>query len=312
MRERGGSYFGANPLTGSIGVVTINMPRIGYLSSSEEEFFERLSHLMELIKESLERKRESIEDLTERGLYPYSKFYLRNVKERFGEYWKNHFSTIGLVGMNEACLNFLGEPIYTDAGRSFTLRVLDFMREKLLEFQEETGNNYNLEATPAESTAYRLAKLDKKKYPNIIVANEDRYREGAEPFYTNSTQLPVNYTDDPFIALDLQDEFQVKYTGGTVLHFFIGERIYDTKALKNFIKKVCENYRLPYFTITPTFSVCPNHGYISGEKEVCPLCGAKTEIYSRIVGYLRPVHQWNEGKREEFKLRRTFKKERIS
>lgn len=312
LEKKGGSYFGANPLTGSIGVVTINMPRIGYLSRSEEEFFERLSQLMELAKKSLEIKREVIEDLTERGLYPYSKFYLRSVKERFGEYWKNHFSTIGIVGMNEACINFLGEPIYTEAGRSFTLRVLDFMRERLLKFQEETGNNYNLEATPAESTAYRLAKLDKERFPDIVVANEEKYKEGAEPFYTNSTQLPVSYTDDPFVALDLQDEFQIRYTGGTVLHFFIGERIYDTKALRNFIKKVCENYRLPYFTITPTFSVCPNHGYISGEKEACPLCGAKTEVYSRIVGYLRPVHQWNEGKREEFKLRKTFSKEKMS
>ncbi|RMH81332.1 MAG: ribonucleoside triphosphate reductase [Acidobacteria bacterium] len=306
LERKGGSYFGANPLTGSIGVVTINMPRIGYLSRNEKEFFERLSELMELAKESLEIKRSVLEDFTERGLYPYSKFYLRNIKERFGQFWKNHFSTIGLVGMNEACLNFLGVSIGDPEGRAFAIRVLDFMRDKLLEFQRETGNNYNLEATPAESTAYRLAKLDKEYYPQIVVANEERVRDGAEPFYTNSTQLPVNYTDDPFFALEHQDDIQIRYTGGTVLHFFLGERIEDTKALKNFIKKVCERYRLPYFTITPTFSVCPSHGYVPGERELCPLCGAQTEVYSRVVGYLRPVHHWNEGKREEFRLRKTY------
>jgi ribonucleoside-triphosphate reductase len=306
LERKGGSYFGANPLTGSIGVVTINMPRIGYLSRNEKEFFERLSELMELAKESLEIKRSVLEDFTERGLYPYSKFYLRNIKERFGQYWKNHFSTIGLVGMNETCLNFLGVSIGDPEGRAFAIRVLDFMRDKLLEFQRETGNNYNLEATPAESTAYRLAKLDKEYYPQIVVANEERVRDGAEPFYTNSTQLPVNYTDDPFFALEHQDDIQIRYTGGTVLHFFLGERIEDTKALKNFIKKVCERYRLPYFTITPTFSVCPSHGYVPGERELCPLCGAQTEVYSRVVGYLRPVHHWNEGKREEFRLRKTY------
>ncbi|MEZ0337932.1 MAG: ribonucleoside triphosphate reductase [Aquificaceae bacterium] len=311
LERKGGSFFGANPLTGSIGVVTINMPRIGYLSKSEEEFFQRLSYLMELAMKSLEIKREVLEELTERGLYPYSKFYLRHIKERFGEYWKNHFSTIGLVGMNEACLNFLGISIAEPEGRGFALKVLDFMREKLLEFQKKTGNNYNLEATPAESTAYRLAKIDKKHYPDIIVANEEGYRRGAEPFYTNSTQLPVDYTDDPFEVLEHQDELQIRYTGGTVIHFFVGERIDDTEALKSFIKKVCENYRLPYFTITPTFSVCPNHGYLPGQVEACPYCGSKTEVYSRVVGYLRPVHQWNEGKREEFKLRKTFKKELI-
>ncbi len=312
LEKKGGSYFGANPLTGSIGVVTINLPRLGYISKSEEDFFGRLEELMDLSKESLEIKRRVLEELTEKGLYPYSKFYLRSVKERFGEYWKNHFSTIGIIGMNEACLNLFGKPIYTDEGRTFTIKVLDFMREKLIEFQEKTGNNYNLEATPAESTSYRLAKIDKTKFPDIIVANEDRYKKGAEPFYTNSTQLPVNYTDDPFEALDLQDEFQIRYTGGTVLHFFVGERIYDARALRDFVKKVCENYKLPYFTITPTFSVCPNHGYIPGEKDRCPLCAEETEIYSRVVGYLRPVHQWNEGKREEFKMRRTFRVDRIT
>lgn len=311
LERKGGSFFGANPLTGSIGVVTINMPRLGYLSKSEEEFFQRLSELMDLAMESLEIKREVLEELTEKGLYPYSRFYLRDIKSRFGQYWKNHFSTIGLVGMNEACLNLFGVSIAEPEGRDFAIRVLDFMRDKLLEFQKKTGNNYNLEATPAESTAYRLAKLDKRFFPDILVANEDNYRKGAEPFYTNSTQLPVDYTDDPFLVLEHQEELQIRYTGGTVIHFFVGERIEDTEALKNFVRKVCERYRIPYFTITPTFSVCPNHGYLSGEYESCPYCGSKTEVYSRVVGYLRPVHQWNEGKREEFRLRKTFRKELI-
>ncbi|QID34158.1 ribonucleoside triphosphate reductase [Hydrogenobacter sp. T-8] len=311
LERKGGSFFGANPLTGSIGVVTINMPRLGYLSKSEEEFFQRLSELMDLAMESLEIKREVLEELAEKGLYPYSRFYLRDIKSRFGQYWKNHFSTIGLVGMNEACLNLFGISIAEPEGRDFAIRVLDFMRYKLLEFQKKTGNNYNLEATPAESTAYRLAKLDKRFFPDILVANEDNYRKGAEPFYTNSTQLPVDYTDDPFLVLEHQEELQIRYTGGTVIHFFVGERIEDTEALKNFVRKVCERYRIPYFTITPTFSVCPNHGYLSGEYESCPYCGSKTEVYSRVVGYLRPVHQWNEGKREEFRLRKTFRKELI-
>ncbi len=311
LERKGGSFFGANPLTGSIGVVTINMPRLGYLSKSEEEFFQRLSELMDLAMESLEIKREVLEELTEKGLYPYSRFYLRDIKSRFGQYWKNHFSTIGLVGMNEACLNLLGVSISEPEGRDFAIRVLDFMRDKLLEFQKRTGNNYNLEATPAESTAYRLAKLDKKLFPDIVVANEHNYKKGAEPFYTNSTQLPVNYTDDPFLVLQHQEELQIRYTGGTVIHFFVGERIEDTEALKNFVRKVCEKYRIPYFTITPTFSVCPNHGYLPGEYEECPHCGSKVEVYSRVVGYLRPVHQWNEGKREEFRMRKTFRKELI-
>ncbi|RLJ70312.1 ribonucleoside-triphosphate reductase class III catalytic subunit [Hydrogenivirga caldilitoris] len=307
LLKRGGGYFGANPLTGSIGVVTINMPRLGYLSESEEEFFERLGRLMDLAKESLEIKRRAIEDFMEKGLYPYSKFYLRMVKERFGEYWKNHFSTIGLVGMNEACLNLFGVSIADPKGREFAIRVLDFMREKLLQYQEETGNLYNLEATPAEGASYRLAKLDKERYPDIIVANEEEVKRGAEPFYTNSTQLPVNYTDDPFEVLEHQDKLQVRYTGGTVVHFFVGERIRDSESVKNFVRKVCENYRLPYFTITPTFSVCPTHGYISGEHETCPICGERCEVYSRVVGYLRPVSQWNAGKQEEFKLRKTYR-----
>ncbi len=304
---RGGGLFGAHPLTGSIGVVTINMPRIGYLARDENDFLQRLENLMELAKESLEIKRKVLEKLTEGNLYPYSKFYLRNIKGNFDCYWKNHFSTIGLVGMNDACLNLFGESIASKEGRKFTIEVLDFMRAKLIEFQEETGNNYNLEATPAESTSYRLAKIGKDRYSDIICANEEEYRKGAEPFYTNSTQLPINYTDDVFEVLELQDELQTKYTGGTVLHIFVGERIEDAKVVKNLIRKICENYRLPYFTITPTFSICSSHGYLAGEHELCPRCGKKCEIYSRIVGYLRPIEQWNKGKQEEYHMRKTFK-----
>ncbi len=307
LTKRGGSLFGSNPLTGSIGVVTINMPRIGFLSKDEDEFIERVEKLMILAEESLEIKRKILEKFTETDLYPYVKYYLRDVKKRFNEYWKNHFSTIGLVGMDEACLNLLGENIASDNSKAFTLRVLDFMRKKLIQFQEETGNNYNLEATPAEGTAYRLAKGDKDKYPEIICANEEEYKKGAPPFYTNSTQLPVNFTDDIFEALELQDEIQTKYTGGVVLHIFAGERINDYNIIKVLVRKICENYHLPYFTFTPTFSVCPTHGYLSGEHNECPKCGAQSEIYSRVVGYLRPVKQWNKGKKSEFKLRKTFK-----
>ncbi len=307
LKKRGGGYFGANPLTGSIGVVTINMPRLGYLSKDKKEFFERLEKLMILAKNSLEIKRKTLERLTDKGLYPYTKFYLREVKKRFGEYWKNHFSTIGLVGLNEACLNLLGKNIGMPEGREFAIEVLDFMRDKMLQFQEETGNIYNLEATPAEGTSYRLALKDKKKYPDIICANEEEYRKGKEPFYTNSSQLPVDFTDDIFEALDLQDALQTKYTGGTTIHLFLGERITEPSAVKNLVKKVCENYQLPYFTITPTFSICPVHGYISGEHNICPHCGEECEVYSRSVGYLRPVKQWNAGKAEEFKERKTFK-----
>ena len=307
LYKRGGGLFGANPLTGSIGVVTINMPRLGYLSRNEREFFERLEKLMVLAKESLEIKRKVLERFTAGDLYPYAKHYLRDIKKRFGEYWKNHFSTIGLIGMNEACLNLLNKNVASSEGKEFTLKVLDFMRDKLLEFQEETGNNYNLEATPAEGTSYRLARIDKEKYPLIICANEEEYKNGAEPFYTNSTLLPVNYTDDIFEALELQDEIQTKYTGGTVLHIFIGEKISDPEAIKVLAKKICNQYRLPYFTFTPTFSICPSHGYIPGEHEKCPSCGDSCEVYSRVVGYLRPVNQWNKGKKEEFKLRKTFR-----
>lgn len=307
LTKRGGALFGSNPLTGSIGVVTINMPRLGYLSKDENEFIERLENLMVLAKESLEIKRKVLEKFTETDLYPYSKYYLKNVKKRFNNYWKNHFSTIGLVGMDEACLNLLGENIASDNSRTFTLKVLDFMRGKLIEFQEDTGNNYNLEATPAEGTAYRLAQNDKDKYPQIICANDEESKKGAEPFYTNSTQLPVNYTDDVFEAMDLQDEIQTKYTGGVVLHLFAGERVENPNAIKVLVRKICENYHLPYFTFTPTFSICPAHGYLPGEQEECPKCGLQSEIYSRVVGYLRPVRQWNKGKKQEFKLRKTFK-----
>jgi len=279
------------------------MPRIGYLSGSEDEFFGRLKRLMILGQESLETKRKILERFTDGGLYPYTKYYLRSVKKRFDEYWKNHFSTIGLVGMNEACQNFLGKTIGDAEGKEFAIRVLDFMRELLIDFQKETGNNYNLEATPAEGTSYSLAKIDKQRYPDIISAGNG---DGSRCFYTNSTHLPVNFTDDVFEALDLQDGIQQRYTGGTVLHVYAGERITNPGSVKSLVRKVCENYHLPYFTFTPTFSVCPVHGYLAGEHEVCPKCGEECEVYSRVVGYLRPVKQWNRGKQAEFKMRRMF------
>jgi ribonucleoside-triphosphate reductase len=307
LQKRGGGLFGSNPLTGSIGVITINMPRIGYLAKTEEEFLERLGLLMATARESLETKRKVLEKFTEGNLYPYTRYYLRSVKERFGEYWKNHFSTIGLVGMNEACLNLFGKNIAAPEGQAFAKKVLDFMRGRLIQFQEETGNNYNLESTPAEGTSYRLARIDRQKYSDILCANDGSCEKGkAEPFYTNSTQLPVNWTDDVFEALDLQDEIQSKYTGGTVFHTYAGERISDPRSVKSLVKKICENYHLPYMTFTPTFSVCPSHGYLAGEKEICPSCEEPCEIYSRVVGYLRPVQQWNKGKKEEFKLRKAF------
>ena len=306
LEYRGGGLFGSNPLTGSIGVVTINLPRIGYLAKSEAEFFQILYHNMELARESLEIKRKVVEEYTDKNLYPYTKFYLRDIKARYGVYWKNHFSTIGLVGMNEACLNFLGKDIGTDEGKNFALKVMDNMRNMIRNFQKETGNNYNLEATPAEGTSYRLARLDKQKFNAVKCANQKEYENGAKPFYTNSTQLPVNYTDDIFELLDHQDDIQTKYTGGTVVHIFAGERVFDTNVIKNLVKKVCENYKLPYFTFTPTFSICPTHGYIAGEHFICPECGEKSEVYSRVVGYISPVNQWNEGKAEEFKMRKTF------
>jgi anaerobic ribonucleoside-triphosphate reductase len=308
LRKRGGGFFGANPLTGSIGVVTLNMPRIGYLAKNEDEFFERLEALMEIAKDSLEIKRKALENFTENGLYPYSRRYLRNVKETFGKYWKNHFSTIGLVGMNEAIMNLFGFSIASPEGLEFAVKVLNFIREKLADFQEETGNIYNLEATPAEGTSYRLARIDKRKYPDIIVANERYLSKGAEPFYTNSSQLPVDFEGDLFEALEHQESVQTLYTGGTVFHIYLGERLYSWKSAAELIRKVTWSTRLPYFTLTPTFSICPTHGYTNGEHKQCPICGAKCEVYSRVVGYLRPVDQWNDGKQAEFAIRRTFDK----
>ncbi|HFB61765.1 MAG TPA: ribonucleoside triphosphate reductase, partial [Bacteroidetes bacterium] len=314
LKSRGGGLFGANPLTGSIGVVTLNLPRVAYESKTEDEFYQKVEKLMVLAKESLEIKRKLIEKLTEDGLYPYSRFYLRNIKLRNGSYWDNHFSTIGLIGMNEALLNFWGVHIATMEGKARAEKLMDFMREKLQEFQQETGHIYNLEATPAEGTTYRLAQLDKAQYPDIITANEEQVREnGSAPYYTNSSQLPVGITDDIFEALEWQDSLQTKYTGGTVFHTFVGESRLPPASVKKLVKVVCENFKLPYFTLTPTFSICPEHGYIYGEHRHCPKCEAegkqnKCEVYSRIVGYLRPVDQWNNGKQAEFTDRKLFDK----
>ena len=307
LLKRGGGLFGANPLTGSIGVVTINMPRLGYLANDEYDLMKRLRGLLLLAKKSLSIKRKILEQFTERNLYPYSRFYLREIKEGTGLYWKNHFSTIGIIGMNEACLNLFGKDIGTRTGRDFSLKVMDFIRNLLKEFQEETGDMFNLEATPAEGTSYRLAMIDKKKYPDILCANEVEFVKGAGPFYTNSTQLPVNYSDDIFETLTLQDELQTRYTGGTVQHIYLGEKVGDIDTIKNLINKVSSNFRLPYFTLSPTFSVCPSHGYLNGKQERCPDCNSETEVYSRVVGYLRPVKQWNPGKQAEFGLRKNFK-----
>ena len=295
LRKRGGGLFGANPLTGSIGVVTINMARIGYLAVNEEEFFSRLRRLMDLAKSSLDIKRKVLEKNTDLGLYPYSRFYLKSVRERFQEYWKNHFNTIGINGMNEAVANLLGaqESIATPQGQAFSLRVLLYMRGVLAEYQEETGDLFNLEATPAEGTGYRLAKLDRENYPAMHIPGKQ------EPYYTNSTHLPVDLTTDIFDALDLQEDLQICYTGGTVFHGFLGEAI-EPATCKNLVKKVMENYRIPYFTISPTFSVCPDHGYIRGEHRTCPTCYAPAEIWTRVVGFHRPVQNWNPGKKEEF------------
>ncbi len=313
LRKRGGGLFGSNPLTGSIGVVTINMPRIGYLAGDEKEYFELLTETMDLARDSLEIKRKVLENLTASGLYPYSQFYLRGIREATGKYWVNHFSTIGLVGMNESCLNFLGKDIGSKEGHSFALKVLEFMNKKILSYQIETGNLYNLEATPAEGVSYGVARKNKNKYPDIIVANNSEVeKNGAEPYYTNSTHLPVGYTDDLFKALKLQEPLQVMYTGGTIFHVFLGEALPDFRSVKTLVKNLCEQFRIPYFYITPTFSICPQHGYLSGEHYNCPVCqddGVETlcEIYSRVVGYLRPVDQWNAGKQEEFRNRKTYK-----
>jgi ribonucleoside-triphosphate reductase len=307
LRKRGGGFFGANPLTGSIGVVTLNIPRIGYLSKNEDEFFERLESLMETAKDSLEIKRKVLEAFTDNGLYPYSRRYLRHVKEGHDKYWKNHFSTIGIVGVNEAVLNLLGQNIASQDGQAFAVKMLEFMRKRLADYQEETGCIYNLEATPAEGTAYRLARLDRKRYRDIVFANQKQINnQHAEPFYTNSSQLPVDFSGDLFEALEHQETLQTLYTGGTVFHIFMGERLHSWKAAAELIKKVSWNSKLPYFTLTPTFSICPTHGYTSGEHKLCPVCGANSEVYSRVVGYLRPVDQWNDGKQAEFAMRTTF------
>jgi len=272
LRSRGGGLFGANPLTGSIGVVTINMPRLGYLAETEDEFFKRLAHLMDLAKDSLEIKRKVLENFTLSNLYPYTRVYLSDIYERNGRFWINHFSTIGLVGMNEACLNLLGRDISTPEGKDFAVRVLDFMRERIRGYQEETGNLYNLEATPAEGVSYRFAKHDRAAYSDIKTAGTN------EPYYTNSVHLPVDFTDDIFDALDHQDELQTRFTGGTVVHGFIGEKIDDPQMVKHLVRRIAENYSLPYFTITPTFSICPVHGYIAGEHKYCPYEHTEEEL----------------------------------
>ena len=306
LEYRGGGLFGSNPMTGSVGVVTINLPRLALKSKNEKEFFKGLAELMDMAKDSLETKRKVLERLTDANLYPYTKFYLRNIKQRFNQYWKNHFSTIGLIGTNEAALNLLGVDIGTEKGKAFAEKTLDFMRDRLVEYQKETGNNYNLEATPAEGTTYRLAQLDKASFPDRAHFANGIGAEVKCPFYTNSSHLPVNYTDDLFELMDLQDNLQTKYTGGTVIPFFLGERMDDPQTLKKLVKTICENYKLPYFTFSPSFSICKNHGYIVGEHPECPNCGESTEVYSRVVGFLRPVSQWNKGKQAEFEMREHY------
>ena len=301
LRKRGGGLFGSNPLTGSIGVVTINLPRIGYLSRTQDEFKERLRELVCIAKTSLELKRKIIEQQTESGLYPYSANYLRDVKKHTGEYWYNHFSTIGIIGMNEALLNFNGTDLATAQGQAFAMDLMHFMRKLLTGFQKETKHVYNLEATPAEGTAFRLARRDKTKYPQIIAAGN------GTPYYTNSSQLPVGHTDDVFEVLRLQDELQSMYTGGTVLHAYLGESIEDIEIAKRLIQKIFSNFKLPYLSITPTFSICPEHGYIRGEHFVCPRCECETEVWSRVTGYLRPLSNYNDGKRQEYKERKKFR-----
>lgn len=281
LRKRGGGMFAANPLTGSIGVVTINLSRIGYLSKTKEEFLNRLGQAMDLSRQSLKLKREILENFTEQGLYPYSKFYLKQIKERFGQYWRNHFNTIGINGMNEALLNFMHHSVATKEGQEFAGELMDFMLQRLAKYQEADDQLYNLEATPAEGATYRFAKKDKELYPAIIVANEAAYQEsGAAPYYTNSTHLPVNFSTDIFEVLEKQDALQTKYTGGTVVHGFLGERMPDIESTKNLVKKIAENFHLPYYTLTPTFSICPKHGYLSGEHRFCPLCDEE-------IGYIR-------------------------
>ena len=299
LRHKTGGLFGSGDATGSIGVVTLNMPRLAYLSKGDsEKFFNLIEKYMLLAKTSLEIKRKMLEDNLKKGLYPYTARYLPS--------FKNHFSTIGLIGMNEACLNLLGKNIATEEGRKLALAVLSFMRKKIVSFQQETGNLYNLEATPAEGASYRLAKIDKQEFLDIITAGTD-----SAPYYTNSTWLPVEYTDDPILALELQEELQTKYTGGTVFHFFLGEALPSAETCKLLVRRILSRYRIPYLSITPTFSVCPKHGYLNGERWHCPHCGAETEVYSRVVGYYRPVSNWNKGKQEEYKQRKFFKFDEI-
>lgn len=299
LRKRGGGLFGSNPLTGSIGVVTINLPRLAYISKTESEYFTRLWETINIAKKSLEIKRKIIEEQTEKGLYPYSANYLKDVKLKSGSYWFNHFNTIGLIGMNEAIQNLFGKDLdlTTKFGQDFAIKTLNYMRDVIKDIQEETGHYYNLEATPAEGTSYRLAKHDREKFPDIICSGDET------PYYTNSSQLPVGFTDDIFETLDLQDELQSLYTGGTVLHLYLGERVKDTQTAKTLIKKVFEKYKLPYISLTPTFSICNEHGYISGEHFKCPTCGKPAEVYTRVVGYLRPVQNFNRGKKAEYKDR---------
>lgn len=300
LRKRGGGLFGSNPMTGSIGVVTINLPRIGYLSHSEAEFHARVRRLAEIARDSLELKRKIVEQQTQRGLYPYCQHYLRDVKARTGSYWYNHFNTIGLVGMNEAIRNFYGDgtDLTSEKGQQFAVRVMEKLRELMVQFQGETGNFYNLEATPAEGTSYRLAAIDKRTYPDILTAGTDDV-----PYYTNSSQLPVGFTDDIFRTMDLQDELQSLYTGGTVLHLYLGERVPDPESAKKLIRTVFTKYKMPYISLTPTFSICPEHGYLVGEHFTCPTCGKDCEVWSRVVGYLRPVQNYNKGKKQEYRER---------
>ena len=302
LRKRGGGLFGSNPLTGSIGVVTLNLPRIAYISKSESEFFARLWQQMNIAANSLEIKRKVIEEQTARGLYPYSANYLRPIQQKTGCFWYNHFNTIGLIGMNEACQNLFGPAcdLATKKGQDFAVKTLNYMRKEIQEIQDKTGHYYNLEATPAEGTSYRLAKKDSERYSDIITAGE------SVPYYTNSSQLPVGFTDDIFETLDLQDELQSLYTGGTVLHLYLGEEIKDRAIAKRLIQKVFTRYRLPYISLTPTFSICNDHGYLAGEQPICPECGAATEVWSRVVGYLRPVRNFNKGKQEEYAQRKQY------
>ncbi len=297
LRKKSGGYFGSGESTGSVGVVSINMPKIAYLAKDKIDFFERLDKLMDISARSLKVKRTVITQLLENGLYPYTKRYLGT--------FNNHFSTIGLVGMNEACLNakWLGKNLTDKDAQEFTKEVLNHMRNKLSDYQEQYGDLYNLEATPAESTAFRFAKHDVAKYPDIITAAK---KKGDTPYYTNSSHLPVGYTEDIFTALDIQDELQTLYTSGTVFHAFLGEKLPDWKSAANLVRKIAENYKLPYYTLSPTYSVCKNHGYLAGEVAVCPECGERTEVYSRITGYYRPVQNWNDGKAQEYKDRKVY------